>query len=71
MSCPKWTTSFYDQLRSVFLNLTNLLMFDNSVRWRHMKLMPKNEDFDQCLECAAPKCWLKYATNAFVTRRWD
>ena len=30
---------FYDHLRSVFLNLTNLLMFDNIVRCRHMKLM--------------------------------
>ena len=30
---------FYDHLRSVFLNFTNLLIFDNIVRWHHMKSM--------------------------------
>ena len=28
----------------------------------------ENAYFDQRLECAAPKCWLKY-TNRFVTKR--
>ena len=26
----------------------------------------KNEDFDKCLECAAPKCWSKYTTGRSV-----
>ena len=38
VSSPLPSTSFYDHLRSVFLNLTNLLIFDNIVRY-DMKLM--------------------------------
>ena len=42
--CLIWVASsgpllFHDHLGSVFLNLTNLLIFDNIFRWPHMKLM--------------------------------